>query len=220
MIIKKFRIFEAQDRLFGKGTIFSNNHRRPNLPDSCAMIDIDNVSIVNDSINAIVEDKFKFDSKFLGNPMTATGTWQRTKLVDMCNTIGCDLLFHEISTNSIFKFVGTNPPLQVDSLSGYNLIETADRVYIEIRYGRPKAVMFRTEGAKVQDLGNDPVFLAALKLATLLKIRLYIVNDVIPGKIYLRKYFPLIPNEKVHTYLIDPTNSQSWMDAYERMGML
>jgi hypothetical protein len=220
MIIKKFRLFEAQDRIFGQGTVFSNNHRRPNLPDNCAMIDIDNVSVVNGSINAIVEDKFKFDSKFLGNPMTANGTWQRTKLVDICTTIGCDLLFHEISTGLIFKFVGNNPPISVSSLDGYDLIETADRIYIEIRYGRPKAVMFRTEGTKVDNLTIDPVFTVALKLATLLNIRLYIVNDVIPDKIYIRKYYPVLPKERTNTYLIKPDSAESWREAYERMGLL
>ncbi len=213
-------LFEAQDRKFGEGTVFSNNHRRPNLPESCAMIDIDNLSIVDDKINGIIEDKNKFDSKFFGNPMSATGTWQRTKLVDICNTIGCDLLFHETSTDTIFKFVGTNPPVKVDSLLGYNLLETADRIYVEIRYGRPKAVMYRTEGLKVENLSSDPIFNAADKLAKSLRIRLYLVNDVIDGKIYIRKYYPIIPNEKINTYLIYPTNSQSWLDAYERMGLL
>jgi hypothetical protein len=219
MIIKNFKIFEAQDRKYG-GNVFSNNHRSPNLPSSCGMIDIDNISIVNDSINGIIEDKYKFESKFLGNPMSAGGTWQRTKLLDICKTLKCDLLFKETSTNTIYKFQGDNPVIKISSLDEYNLIDTSDRVYIEIRYGRPKAVMYRTEGLKIEKLNTDNVFNAALKLATSLQIRLYLVNDIIDNKIYIKKYFPILSKEISNTYLINPSDPKSWNDIYDRIGLL
>ena len=219
MIITNFKIFEAQDRKFKGGNVFSNNHRSPNLPASCGMIDIDNISIVDDRINGIIEDKYKFDSKFLGNPISEDGTWQRKKLLEICKTIGCDLLFHETSTDIIYKFEGNNPAVNIPSLSGYNLLDTSDRIYIEIRYGRPKAVMFRTEGLKISNLNTDNVFIAALKIATSLNIKLYLVNDIIENKIYIKKY-PTSSKEVSDTYLITPNNPESWKEVYTKIGMI
>ena len=217
MIITNFKIFEGQDRKFKGGNVFSNNHRSPNLPSSCAMIDIDNISIVDDTINGIIEDKYKFDSKFLGNPISEYGTWQRKKLIEICKTIGCDLLFHETSTDIIYKFE-ENRAVNIPSLSGYNLLYTSDRIYIEIRYGRPKAVMFRTEGLKMSNLNTDTVFIAALKLTTSLNIKLYLVNDTIENKIYIKEY-PTSPKEVSDTYLINLSNPESWKEVYTKIGM-
>lgn len=225
MLITKFSIFEAQNRIHAGGNVFSNNHRSPNLPANCAMIDIDNISIVNNLINGIIEDKYTFGSKFLGNPMSASGTWQRTKLLDICNALNCDLLFKETSTNTIYKFQGNNAPISLPSLSGYNLIDTSDRLYVEIRYARPKAVMFRTEGLKMTDLDTDPIFGAALKFTKELRsngimVPLYLVNDVIPGKIYIKKYLPVSKTQVSNTHLIDISNPNSWISVYGSIGLL
>ena len=224
-MITKFKLFEAQQRKHGGGNIFSNNHRSPNLPAGCAMIDVDNISIVDGRINAILEDKHTFKSS-LGNPMATGGTWQSKKLLDICSIINADLILQETSTNSIYKFKSTDErPEKIDDLSGYNFLETADRIYVEIRYGRPKAIMFRTEGLRMSDLQSDKYFNAALLLTNTLianstPVRLYLVNDIIPDKIYIRKFLPTSTSEKIVTYFIDPINPQSWIDCYDRMGML
>lgn len=219
MIITNFKLFEAQDRKYGGGNVFSNNHRSPNLPANCAMIDIDNISIIDDRINAIIEDKYAFESRFLGNPMSAKGTWQRTKLLDICNTLGCDLLFKETSTNTIYKFQGDQPIIKISSLSEYNPIDTSDRIYIEIRYGRPKAVMFRTEGLKIKNMNSDDIFNLSFKLATSLNIELYLINDIIENKIYIKK-FSNQSTDNNETYLITPNDSESWISVYEKIGLL
>lgn len=225
MLITKFSIFEAQNRIHAGGNVFSNNHRSPNLSASCAMIDIDNISIVDNFINGIIEDKFTFGSKFLGNPMSASGTWQRTKLLNICNALNCDLLFKETSTNTIYKFQGNNGSISLPSLDGYNLIDTSDRLYVEIRYGRPEAVMFRTEGLKMIDLDTDPIFEAALKFTKELRLNgimvsLYLVNDIIPGKIYIKKYLPVSKTQVENTHLIDISNPNSWINVYGSIGLL
>lgn len=225
MLITKFSIFEAQNRIHAGGNVFSNNHRSPNLPASCAMIDIDNISIVDNFINGIIEDKFTFGSKFLGNPMSASGTWQRTKLLDICNALNCDLLFKETSTNTIYKFQGNNGSISLPSLDGYNLIDTSDRLYVEIRYGQPEAVMFRTEGLKMIDLDTYPIFEAALKFTKELRsngimVSLYLVNDIIPGKIYIKKYLPVSKTQVENTHLIDISNPNSWISVYGSIGLL
>lgn len=219
-MITKFRLFEAQQRKHGGGNVFSNNHRSPNLPEGCAMIDIDNISIIDGTITGLLEDKFKFKSS-LGNPLAEGGTWQSKKLSEICASLSADLILQEISTNSIYKVKSTNDkPEKISDLSGYNFIETADRIYVEIRYGKPKAVMFRTEGLKMSELQSDKYFNAALLLAQKLGIRLYLINDIISDKIYIRKYFPMLNSEQVVTYLILPQDPNSWIDNYKRMGML
>lgn len=218
-MITNFSLFEAQQRHYEGGNVFSNNHRSPNLPAGCAMIDIDNLTVSGDKISSIIEEKGIFDSKFLGNPMSSSGTWQRTKLLDICKTLNCPLIFRETTTGTSYEFFGSDNPKKIEF--NETPLDTSDRIYVEIRYGKPKAVMFRTGGSKIQDLPLDDIFNAALILSKHLNIRLYIINDIIADKIYIRKYFPLKDGEKEVTYLISPVNNQeSWENTYSRMGLL
>ena len=86
-MIKSFNLFEAQKRFNAGGNLFSNSHRSPNLPPSCAMVDVDNILIEyptkNNKISGIVEDKYTFESIRLGNPLEGKGTWQRKKLSEI-----------------------------------------------------------------------------------------------------------------------------------------
>lgn len=227
-MIKKFRFFEAKDRMYGGGTLFSNKHRSPNLPDSCPMIDIDGISIsASGEIDAIIEDKFKFDSVTLGNPLQGGGTWQRRQLLTICSILKCPLILHETSTGTIIKFTDSLNSEKIDTLNQFNVVSTADKVFVEIRYGRPKSVMFRTEGSKFDSINSDPAFKAACVLTDRMSgvksgMSLYLVNDVRPeGKIYLRKYLYLDDYEKANpkTWTIDPDSPESWKSVYTKIGL-
>jgi hypothetical protein len=207
-------MFEAKQRMYGGGNLFSNNHRSPNLPDSCAMIDIDRVSIKAGKIDAIIEDKFKFDSVTLGNPMAGSGTWQRSKLLDICSLLACPLILQETSTNTTIKFIGDKSE-KIDNLSEFNIIDTADRIYVEIRWGKPKAIIYRTEGVKMVDLQNDEVFKVVNILKETIGLDFYLVNDIRPeSKIYIKKYGDAL------THVIEPNISSSWVDVYKKIGLL
>ena len=219
-MILKFKLFEAQKRHYGTGTLFSDNHRMPNLPEQCAMIDIDGVSISENQINAIIEDKFKFDSKSLGNPLEGEGTWQRKKLVDICKTLRCPLILCELSTKTYIKFDNNLNPEKIDSIDDYSVIETANRIFVEIRFGRPKAIMFRIENIKVDDLPNSDLFKSAMQISQKLNCELYIISDDYkPGKIYIRKYFKE-DGQKSPTYVIDYDNPISWVSVYKQLNLL
>lgn len=204
----------AQTRFYGGGNLFSNYHRSPNLPNSCAMIDIDAVSFSSGKIGAIIEDKYKFESATLGNPMVGEGTWQRSKLLTICASLGCPLILHETSTKTCIRFVG-NVSEKIADLSEYNIVDTADRIYIEIRWGKPKAVLYRTLGKKLTDLSSDEVFNIATNLKLVLGIPLFIINDVRQDKlVYIREW------GKEQTHVIDPIDSDSWQDVYSKIGLI
>ena len=211
-MITKFSIFEAQQRQYSGGNVFSNNHRSPNLPPYCTMTDIDTMEVSNGSITAIIEEKGVFGSKFLGNPMSAGGTWQRSKLLDICNALNCPLIFLETTSGDAYEFSGSNISKKVNK--SFNPLNTSDRIYVEFRYGKPAAVMVRTEGVKIQDLPQDIIFNAAYILSNQLSVKLYLVNDVIDNKIYIREY------NQTTTHLITPVNSQkSWESVYLYIGL-
>lgn len=211
-MITKFSIFEAQQRQYSGGNVFSNNHRSPNLPSYCTMTDIDTMEVSNTDITAIIEEKGVFGSKFLGNPMSAGGTWQRSKLLDICNALNCPLIFLETTSGDVYEFSGSSFSKKVNK--SINPLDTSDRIYVEFRYGKPAAVMVRTEGVKIQDLPQDNIFNAAYILSNQLGIKLYLVNDVIDNKIYIREY------NQTTTHLITPIDSQeSWESAYRSIGL-
>ena len=79
--MKKFtKILEAKDRRHKGGTPFSNGHRTKEaggfLENRHYLIDLDMIIYDNDSVKAIVEKKYKLDSK-LGNILEESGSFQR-----------------------------------------------------------------------------------------------------------------------------------------------
>lgn len=211
-MITLFDLFEAQQRKYYGGNLFSNSHRSPNLPASCTMIDIDNFIVDNNTIIGIAEDKFKFDSKVLGNPLQGNGTWQRRKFSEICDKLSIDFYLLETSTDSKY-LIKNNVAEKIDSITKGQIFETNDRIYIEIRYGKPKSIMFRTEGMKISEIQSDIMFNYALMFSNMLGISIFLVNDI-ENYIYIMKW----PNGKIYTII--PNSAASWKDVYQKNNLL
>ena len=216
-MIKSFNLFEAQERFNAGGNLFSNNHRSPNLPPSCAMIDIDNILIEyptkNNIITGIIEDKYTFESVRLGNPLEGKGTWQRKKFNEICKSLSIDFYLLETSTDSKYLLSGSIVK-KVFSIPG-NIIKSDDRIYIEIRYGKPKAIMFRTLGLKLSEIQSDIVFNVATKFSEMLGIDIYLVNDVRKDNLI---YLLRLSDKKVCSII--PDDSNSWTKTYKELNLL
>ena len=212
-MITNHKVFEAGQRRFAGGNLFSNNHRIPNLPKNCPMIDIDNLGLENDEISAIIEDKYKFESVNFGNPLLED-TWQKRNLVKICDKINCELIFLETSTNR--AFILKNDVFTKRDISDVNIINTSDRLYIEIRWGRAKAVMFRTENLRKEELQNDILYNLCKDLANDLSVNLFLINDVMPdNKIYIKK-----DNSTLFSIINDPNSEIDWQDSYKNLDLL
>ena len=216
-MIKSFNLFEAQARFNAGGNLFSNNHRSPNLPPNCTMVDVDNILIEyplkNNKISGIVEDKYTFESIRLGNPLEGKGTWQRKKLSEICNRLLIDFYLVETSTDSKYLVKGETVE-KVDSIPG-KIIKTDDRIYIEIRFGKPKAIMFRTIGMKITELEYDDKFNLALSFSKMLGVDIYLVNDIRPDNLI---YIMNLSNK--NTYSIIPDEPDSWVKTYKTLRLL
>jgi len=213
--MKYIKFFEAVLRKHQGGNLFSNNHRFPNLPKNCPMIDIDNIGKINNAISAIIEDKYTFESS-LGNPIT-TKTWQKSQFLNICELTGLDLIFYETSTKIAKKAINNYKSIDYNNYSDFDVINTSDRIYVEIRNNTPAALMYRTENLRAEKLLNDQIFQISKQLADLLEVDLYLVNDSVgvDKKIYIKKY---LSNE--HVIIQNPFNSKDWIDAYDKLKLL
>lgn len=213
-MIIDFKIFEVQQRKYEGGNLFSNNHRFPNLPKSCPMIDIDNIGIKDDNIVAIIENKYIFKSSF-GNPITDY-SWQKSQFLNICDQISIDLIYHETSTNLVKKIISNTDSIDYDlnSFEEIESVDTADRIYVEIRYNKPIAIMYRTLNMRGDAILSDNIFKIALEISKMLNVNLYLVNDLV-GKIYIKKY-----NSKEFFVINNALSSQDWIDTYKELNLL
>lgn len=213
--IKKFN--EAQKRIYTGGNLFSNSHRFPNLPENCPMVDVDNLIIdENFEIVGILEDKFKFESKMLGNPISSEGTWQIKMLNKICNSINIKLYLSETSTNKLY-LVSDDKTEEVDnkSISNFRILNTSDIIYLEIRNRMCKSLMFRTSGIK--NLGQNLIFKSSQKLSSLIGVDTYLINDVLKdGLIYILKY----GDSRYNYHIIKSDDPESWSDIYSKLKLM
>jgi hypothetical protein len=211
MIIKYFKLFEMQKRYDQKGTFFSNKHRYPNLPKYAYLIDIDNVVIKDGKIKGIIETKYKFESKNLGNPLK--GSYQRTFLNVLCKKLKIKFYLFEEKSNSLYKILD-DVEEKINDVDG-DIVNTDDVLFFEIRRNNPIAIMFRTDGIKLKALKDDLQFRITKAMASRLEIDIILVNDTIDDNIiYLRK----LNDDKI--YEIESDNGESWVDVYKHLNIL
>ena len=212
-MITKFKIFEEQQIKFEseKFSLFSRKHRYPNLPKYCSLIDIDGIYIKNGKIEYIVESKHTLDSN-LRNILNSLD-FQRQSLLKFCYSIHCNLLLNEISTD---KWINIDNKNEVSEISkpdeSYTFIDTSNKLYIEVRGERTKAVMYL----------DNSLFPIIKKLGTYY-FRIFKVDET--DKIILseidRKEL-VGGNFKIkNTFIInDPNSKEDWELAYKNAVLL
>ena len=143
--MKKFSIIqEASNRFYIGGNPFSNGHRSRNNGDGFLksyhyLVDIDQI-IYDDfgKIIAIVEKKYKPDSKVLGNILEQSTT-QKGLLLHLCKIIGCKLFVEITSTNKFYKILSNTEYKEYSSESfekarqKYKTYNSDDMIYVEYR---------------------------------------------------------------------------------------
>jgi hypothetical protein len=160
--MKKFSILEAQSRLYGGGTPFSNGHRSKSsggfLENWHYLIDLDMIIYDNDSIKVIVEKKFKPDSK-MGNILTDSGHFQKKMLLNLCKKLNCKLFVNITSQNKFYEILDSettkewSPDLIEKAKQKYYYYDSDDSVFIEFRKGEPVAIMKRiADGLNIDGL--------------------------------------------------------------------
>jgi hypothetical protein len=214
-MIKKFKLFlEAQKRFYKTSNPFSEGHRSPNLPYNKVMYDIDNLLLNNSGkIVGIIEDKYTYDSSVLGNPFIK-GSPQRKLFYSLCKKIDIVLLLLETSTKRIYKVLDKiSTKVDYNIVMNYGrIIKTDNILYVEFRYNKPVAVMYRTEGTMELELDSKETYIVSKQLSDRLQIPLYLVNDTIDNNIYIKK-----KDEKV--FIKIENTPSSWENAYKKMGL-
>ena len=213
MIIK---IFEDYKRKWGKSNEFSEGHR--SLPRNNYMLDIDGLYWDNENkkIIVILEDKYKF-SGLVNSNLLDKGNFQRKMLNQLCEKIGATLVFKEESTESYY-YVKNNNVIKHDgikkSLSKYNLIDTENKLYVEMPNTKLSAVMYI-------DDGTFPLYIAQILSEKFKTYRVRINNGIV--KIKAVDYVTIEMGETIldssePEYIIN--NKSEWYDVYNELNLL
>ena len=224
--MEKFSILEAQSRFYGGGNPFSNGHRSRNhggfLEDRHVLLDLDYIIYDDNSVLALVEKKYKAESK-LGNILT-NDTYQKKLFTNLCSRLGCKFVVYITSENKYYDLTSgqavetENPKSGFDS-NAYSY-DSDDVIYVEFRNNQPVAIVKRADGTKVNHLLN--------LIATKLNIKIIGVNDLTDKiKFYefvnnATKFVGEVSNTKdrkeLSTADIKKTESE-WVDVYKKMGL-
>lgn len=216
-------IFEATKRFYEGGTPFSNGHRTKSvggfLENRHYLIDIDMIIYDNDSIKAIVEKKFKADSK-MGNILKDREHFQRKMLLNFSEKIKAKLLVNITSENKYYQISDGElreytPEKFLEAQSKYLTYNSDDSIFIEFRSGQPAAIIKRLEdGINVDGLLD--------KISKLLKVDVFKVDDVnTAGKIIFytfdKKFIgsvDILKTESERTLI-----ENQWKEVYQKINL-
>ena len=215
MIQRITNIFEDYKRKWGKSNVFSEGHR--SLSRSNYMLDIDCLYYdnANRKIVVILEDKYKF-SGLINSNLLDKGNFQRKMLNQFCKIIDASLVFKETSTDSYY-YVKNSDVIKhngiKESLSKYHLIDTENKLYVEMPNAKLSAVMYI-------DDGTFPLYIAQILSETFKTYRVRI-NDGI--KIKAVDYVTIenaetILDSREPEYIIN--NEDDWKNVYSKIGLL
>jgi len=224
--VKKFSILEAQSRFYSGGNSFSNGHRSKNyggfLEDRHVLLDLDFIIYDDKSVLALVEKKFKAESK-LGN-ILKDNTYQKKLFTNLCSRLGCKFIVHITSQNQFYDLTSGQAVKIEDPKHRFDpnayVCESDDVVYIEFRNNQPVAIVKRTDGTKINHLLN--------LFASKLNIQIIGVNDLENAiKFYqfvnnVTKFVGQVSNVKDRSELTDQEIDQveaEWASVYRKIGL-
>jgi hypothetical protein len=222
--MKKFtKILEAKDRRHKGGTPFSNGHRTKEaggfLENRHYLIDLDMIIYDNDSVKAIVEKKYKLDSK-LGNILEESGSFQRKMLLNLCEKIGAKLFVNITSEKKFIRVSNTgikefNEHVFREAQNKYMTYDSDDLVFVEFRGKQPAAIIKRMEdGINIDGLLH--------RMSELLNVNVFKVDDINgTGKIQFYTF------DRKHIGSVDILRDESqrkiiedqWKDIYQKMNL-
>ena len=219
----KFSIItESTERHYKGGTLFSNDHRTKSvggfLENRHYLIDIDMIIYDNDSIKAIVEKKYKPDSK-MGNILTDKDHFQRKMLLNLCNRIGAKLFINITSENKFYYI--SDKIEEYSSLkfrqaqNKYLTYDSDDSIFIEFRSNQPAAIIKRLEdGINVDGLLD--------RMSKMLNVNIFKVDDSNKtGKILFytfdRKLIGSV--DRMVNNSQRPFIEEQWKDVYQKMNL-
>lgn len=207
-------------RLYNNVNLFSDGHY--SLPYWCFMMDIDKLYLdTSNNIVCVLEDKYNFKSKNLGNILAKPtdrnysidyknnkkGYDKRTCLLDFCETTKTSLILYEemsntwvyVDNNDNFHFNYINNKYKIeDRLAQYRLLDSANKIYIERRRKKNVAIMYlknQIEPSIITQLSN-----------------FYKTYEVeIQGEI-------IYISDKDEKYKIETTSD--WVDVYKKLNLL
>lgn len=147
------KITEAKQRLYEGGTPFSNAHRSKSaggfLENRHYLIDLDMIIYDNTSVKAIVEKKWKPESK-MGNILKDIQHFQRKMLLNVCEKLGAKLIVNITSENRFYLVSSLehkeySSEKFLEAKSKYFTYDSDDSVFVEFRSNQPAAIIKRLE---------------------------------------------------------------------------
>ncbi len=220
--MKRFSILEAQSRLYGGGTPFSNGHRSKKvggfLENWHYLVDLDVIIYDNDSVKVIIEKKFKPESK-MGNILTDRDHFQKNMLLNFSNKLGAKLFVNITSENKYYEIVNNtthkewSSELVEKAIQKYFYYDSDDSVFIEFRKMEPKAIMKR-----VDDKINIDGLL--VNMSNRLNCEIYKVDDMGDNI----KFFDFNSNlvgiiNHLQNEQDRPQIENEWKDVYQKMNL-
>ena len=200
---------DTNPRKFAGGNLFSNSHRH--LPPEFQMYDVDSILTLENAIVAVVEYKFKINSKKLkSNIIKDKWSPQRSYLQKTFHPRGVEVWVHEESSENQWKLNhGGRFESHELNLREYTEFLLDDRYYIETRKGKPLFAWFRTNNERDTELQKF-----AQNLSEFLRIDMILVNDTFKKDlIYFKK------PDVVKPLILENLDSRGhWFEIYQKLG--